>query len=173
MPKVSVIVPVHNTGKYLSKCLDSLLGQTLTDLEVICINDGSTDDSLEILSQYAQKDKRIKIIDFKENKGVSVARNEGIKAAMGDYVAFMDSDDLVDLDFYEKLYEKACQTGADIVKGDLKEIFPDGKIKTYDQNENILKYKQKLYFHLSFTTAIYKLEVVKKKKCFFNIYLIS
>ena len=168
MPKISVIVPVYNTEKYLPKCLDSLISQTLTDLEIICVNDGSSDGSLDILYQYANRDRRIKIINFEENKGVSIARNSGIEAATGEYLCFVDSDDFVDLDFYEKLYHKAKKTGADIVKGDLKEIFPDGREKVYDLNETILTYKNKLCFYYSFTSAIYKLSLVKEKHCFFD-----
>ena len=119
MPKVSVIIPVYNTEKYLRRCFDSVVNQTLSDIEIICINDCSTDNSLEILQEYASKDKRIKLIDFKVNKGAAIARNIGIDAATGEYIGFVDSDDFVDLDFYEKLYKKAAETGADAVKGKL------------------------------------------------------
>ena len=83
MPKVSVIIPVYNVEKYLRKCLDSVCAQTLEDIEIICVNDCSPDDSIEILKEYASKDNRIKIIDFKENRGVAVSRNEAIKIATG------------------------------------------------------------------------------------------
>lgn len=164
MPKVSVIIPVYNTEKYLRKCLDSVCNQTLSDIEVICINDCSLDNSLGILQEYAQKDKRIKIIDFKENKGAAVARNTGIDEAQGEYIGFVDSDDFVDLDFYEKLYTKAIQENADIVKG---------KLYLYDLNNN-RKYleswinindavkKNNANFYFTFTTAIYKLNFVNK-----------
>ena len=116
MPKVSVIIPIYNTEKYLRKCLDSVCNQTLSDIEIICVNDCSTDNSLEILEEYASKDNRIKLIDFKENKGAAVARNAGIDEAKGEYIGFVDSDDFIDLDFYEKLYNKAVKSGADCVK---------------------------------------------------------
>ena len=167
MPKVSVIVPVFNTEKYLTKCFDSLINQTLKDLEVNCVNDASTDGSLATLKDFAQRDSRIKLIDFTEHKGVSRARNAALEMATGEYVGFVDSDDCVDLDFYEKLYNKARQTGADIVKGDLKECFPNGEVKTY---QNILK--NKLCFYLSFTSAIYRLSLIKEKRCFFDHRLI-
>ena len=93
-PKVSVIIPVYNVEKYLRDCLDSVVGQTLEEIEIICINDGSTDNSLEILKEYESKDERIKIID-KENGGLSSARNAGIKEAKGEYTLFVDSDDMV------------------------------------------------------------------------------
>lgn len=119
MPKVSVIIPVYNTEKYLRKCLDSVCNQTLSDIEIICVNDCSTDNSFEILKEYALKDDRIKLIDFKENKGAAVARNTGIDEAKGEYIGFVDSDDFIDLDFYEKLYNKAIETGADVTKSNL------------------------------------------------------
>lgn len=111
--KVSIIVPVYNVEKYLTRCLDSLINQTLKDTEIICINDGSTDSSLKILKEYQQKDNRITIID-KENQGQSIARNIGISKSIGEYIGFVDSDDWVDLDFYEKLYSSAIKHNADI-----------------------------------------------------------
>lgn len=113
MPKVSIIVPVYNVDKYLSKCLDSLINQTLKDIEIICINDGSTDNSLDILKSYGAKDSRIKIID-KPNEGPSITRNLGINSATGEYIGFVDSDDWIDLDFYEKLYSAITSHDVDI-----------------------------------------------------------
>ena len=98
MNKVSIIVPVYNIEKYLAKCLDSLINQTLEDIEIICVNDGSTDNSAEILNEYAQKDCRIKIIN-QDNAGLSAARNTGINAANGEYIGYVDSDDWIDLNF--------------------------------------------------------------------------
>ena len=115
MPKVSVIVPVYNVEKYLRKCLDSVCNQTLKDIEIICINDCSQDNSLEILKEYASKDKKIKIINFKQNQGVAVARNEAIKIARGEYIAFCDSDDSLSLNFCEALYYKAKKDNAQVV----------------------------------------------------------
>ena len=90
-PLVSIIVPVFNTSAYLERCLDSLIGQTLYDIEIICIDDGSTDNSIDILNTYAQKDRRIKIIR-QQNAGQSAARNAGIKAGSGRYLGIVDSD---------------------------------------------------------------------------------
>ncbi len=104
--KISIIVPVYNVEKYLERCLDSLINQTLKDIEIICINDGSTDNSSEILKEYAKKDSRIIIIN-QNNQGISVARNNGMNKAKGKYIGFVDSDDWVDLDFFEKLYKAA------------------------------------------------------------------
>jgi len=163
MPKVSVIIPVYNTEEYLDKCLDSVCNQTLSDIEIICINDCSTDNSLGILKNYAQKDPRIVVINFTENKGVSVARNNGIDTATGEYIGFVDSDDFIDLDFYEKLYNKAIETKADAVKGNLYNVEINGRtILTgfYDKNEEIRK--NKTNFLYGFTSAIYRTDLIKK-----------
>ena len=93
--KVSVIIPLYNVENYLKQCLDSVVNQTLKEIEIICINDGSTDNSKQILEDYARKDDRIKIINRK-NSGQGVARNVGIKYAKGEYIGFVDSDDWVD-----------------------------------------------------------------------------
>lgn len=96
MEKVSVIIPIYNVGLYIRKCLDSIVNQTLKNIEIICINDGSTDNSIGIVEEYAKLDNRIKVIDFKENKGVSIARNTGINQANGEYISFIDPDDFID-----------------------------------------------------------------------------
>lgn len=116
MPKVSVIVPVYNVEKYLTRCLDSLVNQTLKDIEVILVDDGSTDKSLEICEKYSS-DKRIKIIK-QQNAGQSAARNNALNSVAGEYIGFVDSDDWVDLDFYEKLYNAAVENNSDISMAD-------------------------------------------------------
>lgn len=103
--KITVIVPVYNVENYLEKCLDSLINQTYKNLEIIVINDGSTDNSGEICQEYAQKDNRIVYIE-KENGGQSEARNMGLDRMTGSYVTFVDSDDWVELDYVETLYKK-------------------------------------------------------------------
>ena len=113
MIKVSVIVPVFNTEKFIDKCLTSLINQTLCDIEIICVNDGSTDNSPAILEKYVQIDSRIKVLS-QENKKQGAARNAGLKIAEGEYIGFVDSDDWVDLDYYEKLYNTAKKYDADI-----------------------------------------------------------
>ena len=113
MPKVSVIVPFYNTDKYFSKCLDSLINQTLKEIEIILVNDGSTDGSLSTAKSYQQKDSRIKIVE-QEHRKQGVARNNGMRASTGEYIGFVDSDDWVDLDYYEKLYNAAKKYDSDI-----------------------------------------------------------
>ncbi len=170
MPKVSVIIPVYNTEKYLKKCLDSVCNQTLSDIEIICVNDCSPDNSLDILNEYAAKDSRIKVIDFKENKGVSIARNTGINEAVGEYIGFIDSDDYIDLDFYEKLYDKAVETEAECVKGNLQCINENKEeiySIEYDINDEINV--DKAFFYHSFTSAIYKRDFLLSNKVFFPI----
>ena len=119
MPKISVIVPVYNCEKYLPACFESLLNQTFRDIEMICVDDGSTDTSYAILQQYAKKDHRIKVYQ-QQNSGVASARNFALDKATGDWIAFCDSDDTVPLDAYEKLYKMAKE--CDIVVGDFYDI---------------------------------------------------
>lgn len=114
MKKVSVIVPVYNVEKYLPKCLDSITNQTFKNLEIICVNDGSPDNSADILRSYAEKDNRIKVIT-KENQGLSSARNTGIKAATGDYTVFVDSDDWLDLQTIETAVKTTETDGVEMV----------------------------------------------------------
>lgn len=122
--KVSVIIPVFNAAGFIGKCVESVLGQTLTDLEVICVDDHSGDNSLEVLSGFS--DPRLKVIRFPENRGVSAARNAGLEAACGEYVYFIDSDDWLDPDYLEAMLAKAEETGEDIiVNSNYIEEFPD------------------------------------------------
>ena len=113
MPKISIIIPVYNTEKYLVKCIDSLLYQSLEDIEIICVNDGSTDNSQKILDNYAKKDKRIKVI-HQENKKQGAARNKGMGIATGEFIGYVDSDDWVDFDYFEELYIAAKKHNLDI-----------------------------------------------------------
>lgn len=113
--KISVIMPVYNAEKYLSEAMDSVINQTLGDIEIICVNDGSKDNSLSILQEYAQKDNRIKIID-KENQGYGATVNRGFKEAGGEYLAIFEPDDILDKSIYEKLYTLAYENKLDVVK---------------------------------------------------------
>jgi len=114
MNLITVIIPVYNTEKYLDRCINSIINQTLMDIEILCINDGSTDNSLKILSDYANKDNRIRIIS-QINKGLSAARNTGIKAANGVYILHVDSDDWIESDMCEIMYKETKEHNADIV----------------------------------------------------------
>ena len=124
---ISIIIPVYNVSKYLRACLDSVINQTYKDLEIICINDGSTDDSLEILKEYANKDNRIIIID-KKNAGVSAARNDGIDRAGGEYLFCIDSDDYIDNDYLETYVRAIEKEDYDIVVGGFRRPNENGKI---------------------------------------------
>lgn len=115
MIKVSVLIPIYNAARYLRQCLDSVCGQTLRDMEIICINDGSTDDSLAIIREYAAKDQRITVID-KTNSGYGHSMNVGIDAAHGEYIGVVESDDFVEPEMFEALYQAASQHGSEIVK---------------------------------------------------------
>ena len=114
LDKISVIVPIYNADKYLERCLSSIIGQTYKNLEIICIDDGSTDDSLKICQNYRAKDKRIKVI-HKKNEGVTVARKLGVKIANGEWVGFVDADDWIEPDMYEELLKKAMLYNVSLV----------------------------------------------------------
>lgn len=116
MDKVSIVIPVYNAEKFLNICLDSVINQTYDNLDIVCVNDGSTDSSLNILKQYQKKDKRIQIID-KKNEGVSATRNIGLKKATGEYITFLDSDDWLELNAIEILYNTLKKENIDVVRG--------------------------------------------------------
>ena len=149
-PKISIIVPFYNLELYVERCLNSLINQTFSEIEILCINDGSTDNTLNILESFAKTDHRIKIITQK-NAGVSSARNTGIKNAKGAFLLFIDGDDYIELNACELLYQKAYETDADMIcfwrrfiygNNKIKNILPD-KISLLGQpfnfNENISK----------------------------------
>lgn len=121
-PKVSVIVPIYNAEKYIHQCVDSILAQTLKDIEIILINDGSKDRSGKIIEEYAKNDSRIVSIHH-PNRGYGFAVNYGIEVAKGDYIAIVESDDWIDPNMYEVLYKKAVETNVDIVKSNFFKYF--------------------------------------------------
>ena len=127
-PAVSVIIPVYNTQQYVGRCLDSMLRQTFKQIEIICVNDGSTDDSLAILNSYAEKDSRIIVIN-KENGGVSQARNTGIEAVSGKYITFVDSDDCIQEDTLAKAFHIAEENNLDIVEFSADVEYADENMK--------------------------------------------
>ena len=118
-PTVSVIIPVYNAKEGIKQCMDSLLNQSFTDFEIILLNDGSTDNSLEVIKKYAADNDFIRVID-KENEGVAKTRNKGIQLANGKYIVFIDNDDFVDSDYLERFYNEIDQEQLDIVLGGYK-----------------------------------------------------
>lgn len=123
MVEISVILPVYNSEKYLRECLDSIINQTFDDIEVLCINDGSSDGSLKILEEYAQRDDRITVVD-QENQGVAKTRNRALGMVSGNYVYFMDSDDTLDTGAFKKLHANLKSNGSDFCI--MKVMFTDG-----------------------------------------------
>ena len=146
MPKVSIIVPVYNVQEYLRECLDSILRQTLEEIEVICVNDGSTDHSPEILENYAALDSRVKVL-HKENSGYGASMNQGIRAALGEYIGIVEPDDYVEAEMYEELYQEAKTFQLDWVKGNFQVFKGAGAgrrsaiVKTYSVEEKKLYHK--------------------------------
>lgn len=138
MVKVSVIIPVYNSERYLEECLDSVIHQTLKDIEIIVVNDGSTDSSLEICKRFEEKDTRVRLLSI-PNSGSAAARNVGLAHVHGEYIGFVDSDDWVEREMFERLYEKARLTNADIVGCNFMRHFPSQEIK------NHIKYRSGLY----------------------------
>ena len=116
-PKVSVVIPMYNVKDYLPKCIESVIRQTLKDIEIICVNDGSTDNSLEIAKEFEAKDPRVKVID-KKNSGYGNSMNIGFNAAKGEYIGIVESDDFIAEDMYEKLYKVAKANRLDFIKAD-------------------------------------------------------
>lgn len=138
MPKVSIIIPVYNVEEYLGKCLDSAVNQTYKNLEIICINDCSSDNSRKILQEYKNNDDRIVIIDLEKNRGISAARNAGLDVASGEYIYFLDSDDWIDPDYIEKMVEAIHSANVDVVYNNTIEI---GKYSSnYFNREDLNKF---------------------------------
>ena len=185
-PKVSIIVPVYNAEKYLERCVNSLRNQTLKDIEIILVDDSSTDASLEICNQMAIDDSRIKVI-HKANEGAGLARNAALAIASGEYIGFVDSDDFVEFNMFETLYDKAVMYSSDLVMSGV--IFVDGNMfsekgecirKTYfekdthfDTEEALKKLRMGIVgslpedaddskYGMSIWKNLFKLELIKK-----------
>ena len=178
IPKVSVIIPVYNVEEYLRECLDSVVNQTLKEIEIICVDDGSTDSSLEILKEYAKNDNRISVLT-QENSGSGKSRNNGINNAKGEFIAFMDSDD-----FYpshntlENMYTKACKYNVNICGGSLNQL-KEGKIitdpKLFEEGytfkkEGVINY-QDYQFDYGYWRFIYKRQFLRENQLYFPDYL--
>lgn len=177
MIKVSIIVPVYNTSAFLSKCLDSIVNQTLKEIEIICVNDGSTDGSFDIMKQYADHDSRVKVID-KNNTGYGHTMNVGLAHASGQYIGIVESDDFISPDMYEKLYEAAIESEAEIVKSNYYEYNLERGI--HGELREVLEacYYNKVFapigepniFHarLCIWSAIYKRDFMERNNIFFH-----
>ena len=175
MAKLSIIIPIYNTGIYLHKCIKSILSQKLEDFELILVDDGSKDDSGAICDEYAKQDKRIKVI-HKENEGVSIARNTGIAMAEGDYIGFVDSDDWIEVDMYNTLYKLAVSKECDIVMCDTVTKYdekPDEEDTITQLKGGELLYKKDIHPELlremagSSCRCIYKMEMLKNNNITF------
>ena len=172
MPKVSVIVPVYNVEKYLAACLDSIIAQTITDIEIICVNDGSKDNSATILDEYTQKDKRIKIITQK-NKGLSGARNSGIKAATGEYTCFVDSDDRIPSYALKTLLQIAEATRSPVVmseKVEHKPVLMSGAVHWQLHTDVMADFVQNRHIFSSAWNKLYRTDLVKNHPFIEGIY---
>lgn len=175
--KVSIIIPIYNVEKYISECLDSVCNQTLKEIEILCIDDCGKDNSINIVKEYLKKDNRIKIIRHDKNKGLSGARNTGIRNAIGEYIGFVDSDDYISLNFYENLYNLAKKENADIVQSFLKLYYDDTKLcEDYCLNKEIEKFdsriqnieKLDIYFNAAMVwNKIFKTDLILQNNIFF------
>lgn len=186
-PKVSIVVPIYKVERYLSECVDSLISQTLTDIEIILVDDGSPDKSGEIADEYANKDSRIKVV-HQENTGLGPARNSGMRVATGEYIGFVDSDDWAEPKMFERLYKVAERENADIVVSGHRD-WTNGKIvrtkrhplagQTFNKKNDIDKIRKKLYGHalnekeveafpMSVWIAIYRRSMIEKNGCTFK-----
>ena len=150
MPKVSIISPMYNVEKYLKKCLESYVNQTLIDIEIILVDDGSPDNSGKIADEYAKRDSRIRVI-HKKNAGVSAARNDGLSIAKGEYVIFCDSDDWMNENACEILYSAAKKNNADISIADVYMAYSNKNIAVQFYKDQFLdiflpKHHLNLYF---------------------------
>lgn len=177
MPKVSIVVPVYNVERYLCQCMDSIMMQTLKDIEIICVDDGSTDSSGQIIDRYAGLDERVKVM-HKTNSGYGAAMNVGIKQATGDYIGIVEGDDRIDPKMYENLYEAAQSNKLDFVKSDAYYWFDkmNYQKRVHENNLNAL-YNQVLDenerniffdFFMNIWTGIYKREFLLQNSIFFN-----
>ena len=123
--EISVVIPIYNVEEYAAQCLDSVLNQTMTDYEILCVDDGSTDGSMQIIEQYVKRNSKIRILKHTCNRGLSAARNTGIENAQGKYIYFLDSDDMIIPETLEELLECAEKTNADIIYFNMKKIYGD------------------------------------------------
>ncbi len=176
MPKVSIIIPFNNVEAYIRECLDSVVNQTLDDIEIILVNDASSDKSREIAQEYIEKDSRIKIIDLKERQGQGFARNRAIEIAQGEYIGFVDSDDKIEKNMFFELYNKAKENDNDIVicqareYDDINERFI---LSGYYSLKELEKMSNKVFSAKDIKDVILKLNVVLWNKIYKREYLLK
>lgn len=139
-PNISIIIPVYNVEKYLDRCVQSILNQTITDIEIILVDDESPDNCPELCDEYARKDSRVKVI-HKRNGGLGMACNSGIEAAKGSYIAFCDSDDWVDVDMYQTMYDTAIEYHSDAVFTGIQRVDQFGNITPMSQPNKLVNYE--------------------------------
>jgi glycosyltransferase involved in cell wall biosynthesis len=162
MNKVSVLVAVYNAERYLRKCLDSLVSQTLRDIQIVCINDCSSDSSAMILDEYARKDDRIVVLAMNENSGQAVARNKGLEVADGEFITMLDSDDWFEPDSLEKAYKTAIEgDGADCVLFRLMQCFDDGRVEEYRNRTDKTSFSGEEAFRLCLDWSLHGLYMVR------------
>lgn len=168
MPKVSVVVPVYNVELYLKRCLDSLVYQTLKDIEIVVVDDGSTDNSWDIINHYAKSYPKKVFAYQKKNGGLSDARNYGIERCHGDFIGFVDSDDYADLDMFEKLYNKAISKNFDVTVCDIRLVYDNTSKEISSKVETDLFSKEDIKMQMIdiYPTAWNKLY---KKELFDNV----
>ena len=165
-PKISVVLPCYNVEPYIGKCLDSLLAQTLSDIEIICVDDKSTDDTVSVINEYMARDKRIKLFSQPKNMGAGVARNTGRDMARGKYVSFIDPDDWVDENFYCELYRRASESDLDVVKAGMIYEYVETN-ETYTSTLNQLIKQNSMFFYGEHHNAIYKLKFLNDNNIYY------
>lgn len=186
MVKVSIIIPVHNSEQYLGRCLDSLINQSLKEIEIICIDDKSTDHSLEILQKIEKQDKRVKIIANPKNYGAGISRNFGLDISSGEYIHFVDSDDFLQQNALEQLYMQAKEQSLDMCFHKMK-IITSGKVKNWQISKGIIESYPECYkgtellskfienndFFYYPCSALFSKELLIQNNCFFKPLLIG
>jgi glycosyltransferase involved in cell wall biosynthesis len=179
--KVTVVISVYNTEEYLAKCLDSIVNQTLREIEIIIVNDGSSDNGIDIIREFEEKDSRIVVFDT-ENRGVSHARNKGLLNAVGDYIIFVDSDDYLEHDMLKDLYNEITKTGSDMAVCNFRRVFDDRTetnflsmpeqkvIKVPDDNFELVSgvIGEKILLGGCVWNKLYNTDLLKKSKIFFE-----
>lgn len=179
--KVSIIIPCYNIEKYVEKCLNSIIKQTERNIEIICVNDGSEDNTLKLLQKYQQIDNRIKIVE-KNNGGVASARNVGIRESNGEYIMFVDGDDYIDRNMVKQLYVEAKRNEIDIIKCNRYDVYPKARKiirrkPLWEENKIIEKefFKKEIYMDFfkrsklgSVWMTLIKSEIIKKNNIYFN-----